>query len=469
MPDDSEPMAEPMEKALYSEADRPCDPVVVRPVLEPVAESERVEVVDVLRGVAVLGILAMNIVSFALPGDCYIDPMSPAAAAYAGEFRGWNLVVWWVQFLFFEQKMMGIFSMLFGAGLVLMSDRASAGLGLTGTAGVYYRRLGWLLVIGMAHAYGLWYGDILVSYALCGAMLYPARRFKTRVLLVVACILMLGGVAVNFGIGSGMQHLKDQAQPVRELIERGEEPSAEQQELLERWNDLADGLEPSKEKVELEVQWHRAGYMEILHHNARESVFMQTYLLFTFSVWKVSGMMLLGMALARSGVTSALRSIRFYVWMACAGYGLGLPLVFCGGMSLIENQFDMVYSIRLGWQYNYLGSIGVALGHVAAIMLVWRAGVLRWLTRPLAAVGRMALSNYLMHTLVCTFLFYGWGLGMFGTMERSTLMLVVLGIWVVQLAISPVWLSLYRFGPAEWMWRSLTYWKPQAMRRLKPC
>ena len=113
--------------------------------------------------------------------------------------------------------------------------------------------------------------------------------------------------------------------------------------------------------------------------------------------------------------------------------------------------------------YNSFGSLVVALGHVGMMMLVVQSGAITWLTNRLAAVGRMALTNYLTHSIVCTTLFYGYGFGLFGTINRTGLAAIVLIIWVTQLLISPIWLRHFRFGPAEWLWRSLTYWKLQPM------
>jgi uncharacterized protein len=124
----------------------------------------------------------------------------------------------------------------------------------------------------------------------------------------------------------------------------------------------------------------------------------------------------------------------------------------------------MVYKMHGGDFYNMFGSLVVAAGHVGLLMLIVESGALKWLTSRLAAVGRMALSNYLTHSLICTTLFYGYGLGLFGHINRTGLVGVVLAIWIFQLWISPIWLKRYRFGPAEWVWRSLTYWRLQPMR-----
>jgi uncharacterized protein len=131
---------------------------------------------------------------------------------------------------------------------------------------------------------------------------------------------------------------------------------------------------------------------------------------------------------------------------------------------LIRHDFKFDYLIHGGVLYNVFGSLVVALGHVGLLMLIVQSGVLAWLTRRLAAVGRMALSSYLTHSIVCTTLFYGYGFGLFGQINRTGLAAIVLTIWVIQLWISPIWLRHFRFGPAEWVWRSLTYWRVQPMR-----
>ena len=150
--------------------------------------------------------------------------------------------------------------------------------------------------------------------------------------------------------------------------------------------------------------------------------------------------------------------------MVAIGYGAGMPLMIYDARELIRHRFSANYELHGGEFLNGFGSIIVAMGHVGLIMLIVQSGALYWLTRRLAAVGRMALSNYLTHSIVCTTLFYGYGFGLFGTINRTGLAAIVLSIWVSQLLLSPIWLAHFRYGPAEWLWRSLTYGAPQPMR-----
>ncbi len=150
--------------------------------------------------------------------------------------------------------------------------------------------------------------------------------------------------------------------------------------------------------------------------------------------------------------------------MVGIGYGIGLPLMVFDAIEMIRHGFSHEYLMHGGVFYNTYGSLVVALGHVGLLMLIVQAGALTWLTSRLAAVGRMALSNYLTHSIVCTTLFFGYGFNLFGTINRTGLAAIVLAIWIFQLVVSPIWLRYFRFGPAEWLWRSLTYWRLQPMR-----
>jgi len=171
--------------------------------------------------------------------------------------------------------------------------------------------------------------------------------------------------------------------------------------------------------------------------------------------------MLVGMGLMKLGVFSARRPQSFYARCVLLGYGIGLPLVVHSARTLYAHEFDFIYAFKVGNYFNYLGSLAVAMGHVGVIMLVYQSGVLPRLRRWLAQVGRMALTNYLLQSVICTLFFYGYGFGFFGRLNRVGQMGVVLAIWILLLVISPLWMSRFRFGPAEWCWRFLTYGRRQ--------
>jgi uncharacterized protein len=174
--------------------------------------------------------------------------------------------------------------------------------------------------------------------------------------------------------------------------------------------------------------------------------------------------MLVGMALFKWGVLYAERSKRFYVTQTVVGLGVGLPVIWYGMLRNFDAGWSFDYSMFLGCQFNFWGSIPLALAYVGLVMLICKSAKSGKLSIRLAAVGRMALTNYLMQTVICTSIFYGHGLGLFGQVERWGQILIVLGVWAIQLLVSPVWLRYFQYGPAEWLWRSLTYLKFQPMR-----
>ncbi|MCB9847261.1 MAG: DUF418 domain-containing protein [Phycisphaeraceae bacterium] len=423
----------------------------------PIARAERIASIDVLRGVALLGILVMNIPFFALSPYGWPDPF------VSGGREGADFWTWVVQEMLFNMKMMAIFSMLFGAGIVIFAERAGA-RGVNPT-GLHYRRTFWLLLIGLVHAYLIWFGDILVTYAMCGAVVFWCRRWPAGALLIVATVMMAVPVPIGAGFGAELERSHAAMVGAMDAERAGALLSDGQIAALERW--VAAGYDefyPDEAMLEAERRLREAGGVALLRENARYSSEQQTTVFLTWGFWRVGGMMLLGMALHRLRVLDASRSLRVYGSMIALGYGVGLTLVWIGARALVAHGFDPAAFFRADGNWNYCGSLLVALGHVGLVMAVCRLGALRRVTGALAAVGRMALTNYLMQSIVCMCLFSWWGLGLWGTMSRGELMLIVGAIWAGQLALSPVWLASFRFGPAEWLWRSLTYGKRQPMR-----
>lgn len=455
---------EPIEIEIESTENLPVpdEPVSVdRPRPVPVEASERILAVDALRGFALLGILAMNIVDFAWPDAAYSDPLA------GGGFTGSDRVVWYVNHLFFEAKMMTLFSMLFGAGLVLMDQRA-AGRGAS-IRGVYYRRVLWLLAIGMAHAYLVWSGDILVLYAECGLFLYFFRNLSARALVATGITLLLLIVPLVMGLTAGLDYMKAVAARVEAQRLAGETPRPRDLRLHDIWTrDVQKHVDPTPEQKRGEwdksLAIHRGGYAGIVRHRAGELPFVHIMGLIFGVLSFAGGRMLLGMGLLKLGVFSAARSNRFYATLAVLGYGIGLPMMVLDAERLIAHGFSSDYMMCGGYVFIAFGSVIVALGHVGAMMLLVKSGVWSIAIRRLSAVGRMALTNYLMQSIVGTTLFYGYGFGLFGTIPRTGLAAIVVAIWAVQLALSPIWLRHFRYGPAEWLWRSLTYWRPQPIR-----
>jgi uncharacterized protein len=398
----------------------------------PIDRDERIVSLDVLRGFALLGILIMNIQSFSMPGAAYLNP-----TAY-GDLTGINLWVWITSHILADQKFMSLFSMLFGVGVIIFAERAAAKQARAGW--LHYRRSFWLLVFGLAHAHLLWYGDILYSYAICALWVYLFRNCRPLTLVIWGFAFISVAWAYNLVMGNSLQHFPPEAL----------------ESIRQAWI-------PIQVELAAATDAHNGGYAGYLAYNSSEAMFMETMVFLTMFLWRVTGMMLVGMALYRWGVLDASRSWSFYRRLAGSGAVIGLSLIGVGLSRNFDHGFSMEYSFFLGSQWNYWGSIGLSLTYVALIMMMVKGGYLRALQSRLAAVGRMAFTNYLMQTVIGVVLFGGLGLGVFGSIERWAQILVVLAIWALQLLVSPMWLARFKFGPMEWLWRSLTYWQRQPM------
>jgi uncharacterized protein len=409
-----------------------------------------------LRGVAVLGILVMNIYAFAMSAVAYSNPI------VSGGTEWYNLATWYFTHLFFDQKFMTIFSMLFGAGLVMMSTRAETrGDDYTGT---WFRRMFWLLVIGAAHAYLLWFGDILFVYALAGMLIFAFRYASTPTLVWTACALLAVGMMLSYAGGAMLSELRTTGPEVVAMDEAGETLDESQQAILEAWERSSMFMQPPEAQLAEDTAAYTGRYGEIVEYRAPLVARMQSQAVFGAAFWRIVGLMLLGMAIMRRGILSAERDPAFYRLMMGAGYGIGLPLIGLGAWNIAAHDFDLVWLLKIGSFPNYIGSILVAFGHIGLVMTIIQRAAFPGLMTRFAAVGRMAFTNYLMHSLILTTVFYGYGFGLYGQVPRLQQMAIVVAVIGFQLWLSPWWLARFRFGPAEWLWRSLTYLRLQPMR-----
>jgi uncharacterized protein len=214
---------------------------------------------------------------------------------------------------------------------------------------------------------------------------------------------------------------------------------------------------PDEASLEQTLAAYRGGWLEQMELRVPDALFMQTGMFFMQTFWRAISMMLLGLALFKWQVLSAARSAGWYLRLSVGGLMLGILLSSAGVVLNFRMQWSMEFSMFLGKQFNYLGSVLTALGYVGLVMILVKSTSFRKIKNTLAAVGRMAFSNYILMTLLCTSVFYGHGLGLFGNVQRTVQALLVLGIWMVILIISPLWLRSFRYGPLEWLWRRLTY------------
>ena len=286
----------------------------------PVTSAERISSLDVIRGVALFGILLMNIVGFGLP-YAYDNPTNSGGA------DGLNLFAWHINTLFFEGTMRGLFSILFGAGIVLMTSRAEARDPSIGVADIYFRRNLWLIAFGLVHSWLLLFpGDILYFYGIVALFLFVFRKASPRFLIVLG-VLLLASVSAKevYWVVQDQQALAA-AESAQVLLDNGDEISEEQQEAIDSWQDTIDDAKPSPEKIDERVTSKQGGYFENIAANADAIIGRQSYELYMFTFWDTAGMMLIGMALLKLGVLNAERSTRFYLLTMAGGYGIGLSV-----------------------------------------------------------------------------------------------------------------------------------------------
>ena len=412
----------------------------VRPA--PVLETDRIQSLDVLRGFALLGILLLNILGFGLHSSGYFNPL-----VGMGDNVALNLGIWASVDVLFEGSMRCLFSILFGAGVVLFASSKSGAL--------HYKRNFWLLAFGVFDAYVLvWSGDILIVYALAGAVLYLARNNSPKRLIIGAVVLITLMSAFNGLMSFGMGFAREASQAV-EQAEPEADISTDTRELALVWDDFIEGYAPAEPETELAER--RGSYMRVFVFNADYMTEILTFVIPVILFWDALAMMLLGMALFKMGVMNASRTTGFYVRFMLIGFALGLAINSYEVSLVFTSGFDVASTFAFMKPTYHIGRLGIAAGYLGLVMLVCKSVWLPATRKRLAAVGRMALTNYLAHSLIALFVFTGAGFALVGMLERWTLYLIVFAIWAFQLFFSTWWLERYRFGPAEWLWRGLTY------------
>jgi uncharacterized protein len=427
----------------------------------PTPPSDRIFALDTIRGFAVLGILLMNILAFGLPSPGYMTP-----TALVGGNEGLNLWAWITQMFYFEGTMRGLFTVLFGAGVILYTSRLErAGLGLD-MAHYYFRRNIWLAIFGLFNAWVLlWAGDILFYYGLAALFLFVFSRLPVRALLLWSALFM--SIQPMVGVKDYFAFTDAQKQaPALIAMEKAKTPMSDaQQGTLELYRDELRNTQPDPEEIATRIEQMRGSYATAAARAHRSVWYTETYFFARQGLWECLGMMLLGMALFSSGALTLGWSSRAYWTMLIAGYGIGLGVNTWEIQYVLANNFAPAAAM-VPWTLTYdLGRIPTTLGHVALAMLIVRSGMFRSVLERFAATGRMALTNYLAQSVICLILFTGLGFGWYGQLQRYQLYYVVFAIWAVQLAWSPWWLARFQFGPMEWLWRSLTRWQLQPMRK----
>lgn len=416
------------------------------PASNGVAVPQRLRTLDAVRGVAVMGILLLNIIDFAMPGYAEIDP------TFYGGSTGANWWEWAIAYAIGDGKFRGLFTMMFGASTLLIADRAL----LSGQqpAKVHYARMATLFVFGMVHAYLIWAGDILVLYALTGMIAFIGWRVRPRMLVTIGMLLLA------FKLADGLvayQHLETARMA---SIQPNPDPT-----LAADWRAFRQQSDPQLDGIARELAGYRGSYSDALKVRAQTAIFFQT-IVNRIAFIDTLALMLIGMALFRWGFFSGAWSRRAY-WLTAAAVPLAwaayVPLVgWLDATRWAPLTMIATEAIQLSLLRPWL-----SLGYAALVILFVQSGRLPWLADRFAATGRMAFSNYLGTSIVCTLIFNGYGLGWYGYLQRWQCLIVVAGMWLLMLAWSKPWLDRFAYGPFEWLWRSAARGQWQPFRRAR--
>jgi uncharacterized protein len=421
--------------------------------VNPVVQKERIDILDSLRGVAILGILLMNIPSFSF---FTVDPITRNEIGTIN-YPIWRFVTWVA-----DGTQRALFSMLFGAGILLFMQSKEKARDIISASDYFFRRQLWLIFFGLINIYiFLWHGDILFDYGVYGLLIFVFRTLSPKKLLITAgvcLLLMLARENRNLyldkrTIARGEVVMKLDTTVVK-LTDRQKEHIGNMEDFKK-----ASSTETKIKRVKRANRMMGSTHEEIYEYRV-ERYFNNLLNYSYFGIWDVLLFMFIGMAFFKLGIVTGNASVKLYAVLCTVGLSLGLLISYYDIQPMIDakfNRFD--YTKQASLSFFELGRTFRSLGFFGLLMLMFKSGVFQWFFKLMKPVGQMAFTNYLTQSIACAIIFYGFGFGFYGQLERYEVYIIVLCIWLVQIAWSHVWLRYFQYGPFEWMWRQLTYWK----------
>ncbi len=432
-------------------------------VAAPVAESSRLKVIDALRGVALLGILLMNIPGFSMADYSF--------EAFKNDPTNVNFWVNAVISVFFEGKMRAMFGMVFGAGVLLfIANKSGKG---TSVHALFYRRMFWLVLFGLIHAHLiLWIGDILYLYGVCGMVVYLFRNVPAKYLVWAVPLVAIFDFTSNTLFYQDIRAKRIAYVEATKAQTANQTLTDAQTKALTTWREIEKTMIPNREDAKANTKTMKSNYTAIANYLRPIAFQFETKHL---PMWGLDSLalMLLGLALFKWGFLTGSWSTDDYWKVLKIGYAIGLPLAmyeFYYGFqnfTTLEANLARMERVPINWVsliYPFQ-RIFLVMAHASALILLYKSGKIQGLFLRLEAVGRMAFTNYISHSVICTLFFFGYGLNYYAELEFYQIYFVALAIWLFQLIISPIWLQHFYFGPLEWLWRSLTYWKMPPFKR----
>lgn len=399
---------------------------------------------DALRGFAVMGILLMNIIAFSMPEMAYFSP-----SVYGGTDTP-DIIAWLLSFIFVDGKMRGLFTILFGASMMLVIERAEAKG--ESAAKVHYSRMLWLALFGLAHYFLIWWGDILFIYAAIGCLAFFMADWDDRKLIRGAVLIYASGF-VTYLLFTGslfyLQYLAAAAGP----------GSAMDMEYQEAIKEIAMGAAG----IAKDIAIHQGSYGTILIDKITEH-WWGPFVTLLMTITETLPFMMIGMAFYKSGFMTGHWETARYKKFGLGFTILGLVLITPIAMLMMGTNFDPVIALNGSIAWSIPSRLLMTIGYAALLILMIKALSHSAVLQRVAAAGRAAFSNYLGTSILMTFIFYGWGLGLYGQIDRAELYLFVPSAWIIMLLWSKPWLMRFRYGPLEWLWRSLARGELQSMK-----
>jgi len=425
----------------------------------PVSTAERIQAVDMVRGFALLGILLMNIIGFGINN---------------GEFQGIiegphnkDYYALATILIFPDGTMRGLFSMLFGVGMVLFTLNKTESPNGPSVAEFYYRRLLYLVLFGVFNAFILlWEGDILFFYGLTGMLLYPFRKSSPKLLLALGLFCFFINAYKTMEWFGEVKEKRTEYVAAKAAEKEKKKLTEEQQGAIAAWQEIEKNGKPDTARNNEHQRKMEGSYATIFTYFIPDNANGEIWGMY-HGIWDFLGMMLIGMGLFWLGFFNGKYNKSTYFMLWIVGYTIGLTvgyIVFKEAQSQTDRGYYLDHWRVPHWILYDVRRLFITVGHASLLMLLYKSGLVKWLMKALANVGQMAFTNYLMQSIICTLFFYGYGLGYYNKFRFHEVYYVVFSVWIFQIIFSAIWLRYFRFGPFEWLWRSLTYWKRQPMK-----
>lgn len=431
--------------------------------LRRVAKSERIASLDVLRGIAILLILVMNIPI--MGGYAMVEPFDPRLVSWTDADRATTIGIG----MFLDGTQRGLLEVLFGAGVMIMTRNAMRPDGPVSVADLHFRRNLWLIAFGLLHAFVLlWPGDILFAYGIGALFVFPFRRLNPKWKAVIGAAFILA--CVQPGVQSYFERLdlKADVAAAEAKVKAGKTPAADEKKALETWKEKVEGVAPlakNKKKQEAVAEEKKARLGPLPGYAATLAELWAKFNVgpfFYFGFFEIFGTMLLGMALYEWGILQGRAKTATYVAMVAVGYGLGATARYFAEMEYLA----FTLNAKLGWMTWDLARIALVIGHIGLINLALRTVLGQRILSVFQAPGRMPLTIYFSASILTMWiLFPGLGFGLFGRYGAFDLTLIALAIIAGQVVFANAWMAAFESGPADWLWKSLVYWKKQPFRK----